>query len=433
MTESQYSDSRVREWARCNGYSVGERGRLPIVIHVAFKETYPAHVLPGAEFDVPTVQACQACGTQSAWRFFSTANSICDRCLTDAATPPVAVPVAVPVVVADFPADVPSVVPETPEVKREDAPALSDATAALTAALAALTTNRAPALDVDAVRGIAREEAESAAINAVAELSQPKIVHVHVKDRETFVFEEKTHAEFENVLKLIARKRNVYLYGPPGTGKSTIAVQAAKALGLPYGDISCEPTMSATRLFGFIDANGICRSTLFKEIFTGGGIWNYEEIDNGHPGVTAAMNTALANGHCAFPDGIHAKSENFYAVATANTHGMGATRQFVGRNQLDAATLDRFVEWEIGIDEEIEEAGVLAEIADKDKGKEWLSKVRVWRANAATKNLNVIISPRGAMNGAVMLDEGFTWEQASKACIFKGMDASTRAKCEGSF
>lgn len=420
------SDQEMRDWARANGYAVGERGRLPQHIIGAFRNACiicsaqkPAHKA-WCEFYVSTSAEVKTVETVT-----EIPADYCDECYTNApahhescslyVAPAVVVPVA------------DAVVPE-PSAPAVVNPEPTDASlTALIRSIAATAVTAAPAsLDVDQVRKIAEE----VALEVVAEVATPKVVHVHVKDRETVVLEEKTHAEFENVLKLLGRKRNVYLYGPPGTGKSTIAQQAAKALGVPYGDISCEPTMAASKLFGFVDANGVCQSTLFKDIFTGGGVWNYEEIDNGHPGITAAMNTALANGHCAFPDGIGIKSPNFYAIATANTHGTGATRAFVGRNQLDAATLDRFVEWEIGIDEDVEEMGVLAEIADKVEGKKWLTQVRAWRKSVETLNVQMIISPRGAMNGAVMLDEGFSWEQAAKACIWKGCDASTRAKIE---
>lgn len=411
-------DAFIRRWARNRGMQVGERGRLPKNVEEAFYAEFPQY-RPTTPITNPNGTCAECYNPTTAHRNWCTLTTTKE------------VPVTVTEYVTELPTEeeIASEAPETVESTPNAAPALSDATAMLGAALEALAANSTPAMDEPRVREIAEE----VAVNAVSELVQPKIVHVHLRDREAVVFEERTHAEFENVLKLLARKRNVYMYGPPGTGKSTIALQAAKALGVPYGDISCEPTMPSSKLFGFIDANGVFRDPLFFKIFTEGGVWNWEEIDNGHPGITAAMNTALANGHCAFPHGIFAKSDKFYCTATANTHGTGATRQFVGRNQLDAATLDRFVEWEIGIDEEIEEVAVLAEISDTALGRKWLAQVREWRKNARDKNVQVVISPRGAMNGAVMLDEGFSWDQAAQACIFKGMDEGSRGKVEGKF
>ena len=68
------------------------------------------------------------------------------------------------------------------------------------------------------------------------------------------------------------------------------------------------------------------------------------------------LNSALANGSCAFADGMVKRHEDFILIATANTFGNGANAQYVGRNQLDSATLDRFVTIEWGYDEELEMA-----------------------------------------------------------------------------
>jgi len=77
----------------------------------------------------------------------------------------------------------------------------------------------------------------------------------------------------------------------------------------------------------------------------------------------ARVNRALANGHLATPKGRVARHPDTVIIATANTYGTGANRQYVGRNQLDAATLDRFAggmieadysqEYEAGFDAEV--------------------------------------------------------------------------------
>jgi MoxR-like ATPase len=48
------------------------------------------------------------------------------------------------------------------------------------------------------------------------------------------------------------------------------------------------------------------------------------------------------------------KHENFRIVATANTYGNGATLEFIGRNAIDGATLDRFTVIDWNIDEILE-------------------------------------------------------------------------------
>ena len=57
-----------------------------------------------------------------------------------------------------------------------------------------------------------------------------------------------------------------------------------------------------------------------------------------------------------FPTGRVYAHENFRVVAAANTFGTGASYEYTGRTQLDAATLDRFAPIYIDYDERIENA-----------------------------------------------------------------------------
>lgn len=50
----------------------------------------------------------------------------------------------------------------------------------------------------------------------------------------------------------------------------------------------------------------------------------------------------MANNVCAFPDKMVKKHKDFIVCASGNTYGTGADRKYVGRLEIDAATLDRF-------------------------------------------------------------------------------------------
>jgi cobaltochelatase CobS len=69
-------------------------------------------------------------------------------------------------------------------------------------------------------------------------------------------------------------------------------------------------------------------------------------------------NSALANGHITVPQRLGNqrvnRGENVGIVATANTYGTGADPIYSGRNQLDGATLDRFIVVEMTYDEKLE-------------------------------------------------------------------------------
>lgn len=188
---------------------------------------------------------------------------------------------------------------------------------------------------------------------------------------------EPAHAMFGYVLILAECRQPIYLVGPKGTGKSHLAEQLADYLfpghegskygeapmtpGATRGDLLGRPTIAgldsviAAAALGDLDAlTRILQSggagfilSEFCEIYSGGGVFNFEEIDAADASMLIVLNNALArkrlfntaNGQ------RYDKSEEFVAIATANTLGLGANRQYVGRERLDDATIDR---WRMG-------------------------------------------------------------------------------------
>lgn len=331
--------------------------------------------------------------------------------------------------------------PEGELVKTAAAPVIGSVEDTLTAAIAAIAGQVVGQVDLEAVRQEAIRAAERAVealdlpgalqtakgeLEALLASLRPQVTAVTIGDRETVEVPGRQHAVFPTVLRLLGAGLHVYLVGPPGTGKSTIAAHAAKALALPYGSISLDPTLPPSRLFGYQDAAGNYVSTVFRQVYEHGGVFLFDEIDNGHPGILASINQALSNGHCAFPDGMVERHKDCRIVAGANTHGTGATRQFVGRNQLDAATLDRFCEVYVNIDADLEEALTLAE--SPEHGATWLETVRRYRRNAERHGLLVIFSPRASIEGARLLAAGFTVEEAKAIRLEKGLAADVLSK-----
>ena len=80
-----------------------------------------------------------------------------------------------------------------------------------------------------------------------------------------------------------------------------------------------------------------------------------DEIDNSDPSALIVINSALANGYMAFPHETIDRHPDFRIIAAANTWGKGADLQYVGRNALDAATLDRFDNIFFDYDRKLEE------------------------------------------------------------------------------
>lgn len=271
----------------------------------------------------------------------------------------------------------------------------------------------------------------------ITELQQakPTIYSITVPSSpEPIKITDRQHMVFGSVLRVLNGKStvtdkwlNLYLVGPAGTGKTTIAKNAAKALGIPFASISVGPTTPDSRFFGYMDANGNYVSTPFRDCWENGGIFLVDEVDNGHAGILTTLNMSLSDTEIAFPNGMVKRHADMRFVVGANTHGTGPTREFIGRNQLDAAFLDRFVEIEVAYDETMETELSLAEY-DHESVRDWLGTVRRYRKNAAKYHVLASFSPRACIDGAILLREGFSLGEVSDMRLNKGLDADTVRK-----
>jgi cobaltochelatase CobS len=210
------------------------------------------------------------------------------------------------------------------------------------------------------------------------------------------------HFQLEELIKITSLRLPVLLVGMAGTGKTHAAEQVGEALGLPYFTMSVGAQTSKTDIVGYMNANGTYVKTHFRTAFEQGGVFLMDEIDAGNANVLIQVNAALSNGACAFPDAMVKKHPNFVFIASANTYGTGMNRQYVGRNQLDAATLDRFTIIDWGVDATLEQ-----QLAIGEHGTAWFKAVGVVREYVAKHNIRALITPRATQKGAVLLQHGF--------------------------
>ena len=168
------------------------------------------------------------------------------------------------------------------------------------------------------------------------------VVHI-IKLKDTVLGKTKGafyHEKFEELLSQVQLNEPVLLIGPAGSGKNVAVQQVADALGLHM--YYTNNASNEFKLTGFIDAGGNYRETEFYRAFKNGGLFNLDEIDASDPTALIVINSALANGYMAFPHETIDRHPDFRIVAAANTWGKGSDLQYVGRNALDGATLDRF-------------------------------------------------------------------------------------------
>jgi cobaltochelatase CobS len=284
-------------------------------------------------------------------------------------------------------------------------------------------------IDDEAVRNIVADVVDPLALDTAVALDrlstkidalQPKVTQIVIKDRPTLTLKGVQHKAFSDIMMSVAARCNTFLVGPAGTGKTTMVSQAADALGLDFHAENLTAATTEYALKGFKDANSKYVPTKLREFFQNGGVYLLDEIDNANPNVLGVLNSALSNGFMAFPDAMVKKHENFIAVAAGNTYGNGATAEYVGRNPIDGATLDRFAFFNVDIDESVEDAMLAGYALPSATASCWVKAVRQSRQNVAEAGLRVIVSPRATANGAALLSQGMDMNKVYAATVLKG-------------
>jgi cobaltochelatase CobS len=271
---------------------------------------------------------------------------------------------------------------------------------------------------------------EGRVIELIREHSQAPIVHqVEIKRGETVVkIEGAQHPKLPLLAKVLASRMtngfapNVWLVGPTASGKTHAVEQIAEAMGMKFymhGAMSM-----AHELTGFVDAAGNYHRTPFRDAFEHGGVCLLDEVDSWDGQVTLALNAPLANGQCAFPDGMVKRHPDCIIVAAGNTMGAGATADYVGRNRLDAAFLSRFavkIEW--SRDPAIEFA-----IAANEA---WVRRVQAARQRAEAAGIKHLIDPRHSQAGAALIAAGIDEDTAADMTYLAGLPDAQRSTVEG--
>ena len=235
---------------------------------------------------------------------------------------------------------------------------------------------------------------------------------------------ELAHDKIKTVIKVIASskraKANIMLVGGCGGGKSYMCQQIAKLMKIPFYNLGIGAQTTKSDLVGFKTATGGYSTTPVRQAFENGGLLCLDEIDAGNSNVLTIMNNIISSDEIEFPDGRVKKHKDFWLIATANTYGKGATMDYVGRNRLDAATLDRFTMINIDYDLELEKT-----ITHCDK---WMHVIEQLRENIDRYDLKVIVSPRASQKGADMYEAGIPVPDIIEMQILKGASEDVRMK-----
>lgn len=233
------------------------------------------------------------------------------------------------------------------------------------------------------------------------------------------------HPAFAKILQLAAARKNILLVGPAGTGKTHAAQQAARELGLEFASISVTAGMSVSQLTGWLMPGGYLESD-FVRLYENGGVFLLDEMDAADANTLTIINQALANGSFNIAQRT-GKSEikkhpNFVCIAAANTFGTGADMIYAGREQLDAATLDRFMNVYVDYDRHFEQ---------KRCDREVLAFAHAVRDAILKLKLRRVMSTRKAIDLSDMKRGPAGWTLAEcKECYFTGWSVDEKAKLQ---
>ena len=254
------------------------------------------------------------------------------------------------------------------------------------------------------------------------------------------------HYKFPLVAAAVTNRIPTMIVGPAGWGKTSTIKALAEVCGEAWDDHSVDyriqsigPQTSKSDILGYMDANGRYIESVFYQCFKDGMLYACDEADAGSAGSLTLLNQGFANAESHFPgqDGMTPRHENFVPLFLANTYGLGANATYVGRNQLDAATIDRFAVVEYDYDErwegkicgvERDGAEIKLDAGGGRTDKEWVEWVGRIRNAVDSLAVRHVVSPRASINGIKLLRAGLGFTHVSNMCVWKGMDSATRAK-----
>jgi hypothetical protein len=298
-----------------------------------------------------------------------------------------------------------------------------------------LKAGKTPAEQIAEILGSITPQIDEEAIGAIvdariqAALANVPTVRIEVKTADTTqTVDGHHHPMFAELVQAAGSRMvsgvqpNIWLAGPTGSGKTHAAKMTAKALGVAWhynGALSMPH-----ELLGFIDAGGTYHRTPFREAYEHGGVYLFDEVDGSDNSALLALNAALANGVATFPDGQVERHKDCVIIATANTWGLGATADYVGRAKIDAAFLSRFpvrLPWDYDTALEVAISG----------NPGFARRVIDARERARRAGLKVVIDPRASQAGAALIAAGYTPDKAAERTYLANLNAEQRNTVEG--
>lgn len=272
----------------------------------------------------------------------------------------------------------------------------------------------------------ASEAAQEETRRAIDKIDKARRVEIEVTrtlpsgKKKTRTLKAKQHENFPKLLKRIAAGINVVMVGDAGSGKTVAPSTVAKILGRDFYHIPLGPQTSKSDLLGYMNGAGKYVYSLLCQVYEHGGIALLDEMDAANPATLTIINGMLEAVEAGFADKMRKRHPDCAFVAAMNTYGRGADMLFVGRAQLDAATLNRwyYLEWNTDWD-------LARGIVKNDK---WVNYIEALYNSAARQRVRVTIGMRTAIMGQKAMDDGDTQEEAEHGLIWAPIRSDDKQK-----
>lgn len=257
---------------------------------------------------------------------------------------------------------------------------------------------------------------EAVKAEVMKDLHIPRVVEIRRPDKTVTI--TGAHPILPDVVSVLSSGCNCMVVGPTGSGKSHLSKQVAEALGVSY--LFTPQALSKFDLTGIRDATGTYHPSPLREAWDGNSLHVFEEFDAFDEQAALAANLATSNRTMQFADSPRPRpiGENVYLMAAANTWGNGADREYVGRNQMDAATPNRFVILEMDYDRTLETS--LANGFEEWRDAVWHVRQQV----RATRGMRHPISTRNLLQGIALLQVGWLHEKVVSTVLRRHLSES---------
>jgi hypothetical protein len=224
---------------------------------------------------------------------------------------------------------------------------------------------------------------------------------------------------------VFAMREYPFLFGAPGAGKTHLMLTIASDMKLDFVNISCANDMFKSELLGSVSpVSGNFYATSFYNAWENGGLILLDEVGLASGAFLNVLNAGLAQREIRFPNGKRVRMNDHCFISFADNSALyGNDPMFPERQDAGQAFRDRITYIKFEYDEELERRI----IADRFGGRmnqavRWHRCVLALRAEIASLDVPVFVSPRFAYAAAKAFTHGLSYDEIIEMYLMRGLN-----------